>query len=176
MGQDEALRIIAEVHDIEGHHDLAVRAADQRRKLWERLENKSRESLALHQLVQIHLKGEDIDLAERAANNARVLSRKAADLKGEIVSLLMLVQVHLRQIQKLDPGDLRKPSRPWATLRERVSQAAADACHLAEKAHDRNLRATCVLWRAQVLSNTDRHSEALRVAQEAENLFATSGD
>ena len=37
------------------------------------------------------------------------------------------------------------------------------------------------MWRAvtavdQVLSNTDRHSEALRVAQEAENLFATSGD
>lgn len=176
-GEDEALRAISELNDGEERFSKAMKAAEERRALWEDLDNCGKEASALRMMAQIHLHSGEMAEAERVALESRTLSQKAGDKAGEVVSLLILTQVHLDALQKADPGeDLERPSPAFVKARDKANRAAGEACTLAGKSHDRNLRASAVLWRGQVLSYSRRHQDALRVAQEAEKLFKLTKD
>jgi len=163
-GEAHALGMFAELKAMEGKHEEAVEAAEERLSIARKMKNTKLEAKALGMIAGLHFKAGDSDAAEAACKEAQLLSRDAEDAEGEVQILLLSTQIYLSQIpEAVDSAR--------ATVISKAVRAATEAVAGAAKVGEKSLRGTALYWKAQVLLMAEKFPDSQRTAGEAEALF-----
>jgi len=168
LGEHSALNLLCDLHVQAGQYARALEFANSSVDLWAKQGSTRAQAEAMQTVANVYVGMEDFEEAESQIAEAQRLARDAGAKRLEASLTILLTKVYLEE------GSNDKAQEQ--ELRLAAMTASEKALFVAGQSGEKDLWATALIWRSQVLSWAGRADDALQAAAKSEKAFGELQD